>query len=112
MLAIGIEFWKTFISKKLNGFFSSNECRDHLQRCMQPAPTNLHYLKPTFQYCPTLCHVQFPHSPSDPVEEEDDLLALGRDVPRQLDDPLLLVVLQIQGAAIEEKQRMKEGRDE
>ena len=54
--------------------------------------------------------LQFPHSPSDPVEEEDDLLALGRDVPRQLDDPLLLVVLQIQGAAIEEKQRMKEGR--
>ena len=46
------------------------------------------------------------------MEEEDDLLAFGRDVPRQLDDPLLLVVLQIQGAAIEEKQRMKEGRKE
>ena len=46
------------------------------------------------------------------MEEEDDLLALGRDVPRQLDDPLLLVVLQIQGAAIEEKQRMKKEREE
>ena len=53
--------------------------------------------------------LQFPHPPSDPVEEEDDLLALGRDVPRQLDDPLLLVVLQIQGAAIDEKERMKKG---
>ena len=41
------------------------------------------------------------------MEEEDDLLALGRDVPRQLDDPLLFFVLQIQGAAIEEKQCMK-----
>ena len=47
------------------------------------------------------------------MEEEDDLLALGRDVPRQLDDPLLLVVLQIQGAAIGERQRiMKGGREE
>ena len=38
------------------------------------------------------------HPPSDPVEEEDDFLALRRDVPRQLDDPLLLVVLHIQSA--------------
>ena len=35
------------------------------------------------------------------MEQEDDFLALGRDVPRQLDDPLLLVVLQIQGAGRE-----------
>ena len=45
------------------------------------------------------------------MEEEDDLLALGRDVPRQLDDPLLLVVLQIQGAAIGERQRIMKGRE-
>ena len=45
------------------------------------------------------------------MEEEDDLLALGRDVPRQLDDPLLLVVLQIQGAGIGERQRIMNGRE-
>ena len=44
------------------------------------------------------------------MEEEDDLLALGRDVPRQLDDPLLLVVLKIQGAAIGDRQEDYEGK--
>ena len=35
------------------------------------------------------------HSPSDPVEQEDDFLALRRDVSRKLEDPLVLVVLHI-----------------
>ena len=45
--------------------------------------------------------------PGDPVEEEDDLLAVGRDVPGQLDDTLVLVVLGVDKAAEKKKKRKR-----
>ena len=40
-------------------------------------------------------------SPENSVQQEDDLLALGGNVPGELDDALVLVVLAVQLAAKE-----------